>query len=220
MIDVRGARDRARAIAARGFRSVFSRRALPAWITVGTLAAAAAALIAVGAFDTAENEPAATALGEEVRLPTYSITVLDVEVTDAVEEQFLEADEGESLLLVTMRLENLSDSTIGVDGSADEVSSNLLNTASPMLDLSGVTEIGSARYWRDVTSSRRPLLQPEVPAVITVAWTVKTADLGSDGIVLDVHEADPRHGNIVVASSAVTWRQGALVARIDLEAGG
>lgn len=219
MIDLRGARDRVRVTAAHGIRSVFSRRATPAWIALGSLVAAAAVLIAVGAFDTAENEPAAVAIGEEVRLPTYAVTVLDVEVTDAVEDQYLEADEGESLVLVTMRLENLSDAPIGIDGSLDGISSHLVNSTSPLLDLSGVTVTGSARYWRDVTSSRRPLLQPAVPAVVTIAWPVESADLDSDDVTLEVHEADPQHGNIVVASTDVTWWQGDLVARIDLEAG-
>jgi len=219
VIDLRGARDRVRVTAAHGIRSVFSRRATPAWITLGSLIAAAAVLIAVGAFDTAENEPAAVAIGEEVRLPTYAVTVLDVEVTDAVEDQFLEADEGESLVLVTLRLENLSDATISVDGTSDGISSHLVNSSSPLLDLSGVAVTGSARYWRDVTSSRRPLLQPDVPAIVTIAWPVESADLDSDDVTLEVHEADPQHGNIVVASTDVTWWQGDLVARIDLEAG-
>lgn len=219
MIDLRGARDRVRVTAAHGIRSVFSRRATPAWITLGSLIAAATVLIAVGAFDTAENEPAAVAIGEEVRLPTYAVTVLDVEVTDAVEDQFLEAEESESLVLVTLRLENLSDATISVDGTSDGISSHLVNSSSPLLDLSGVAVTGSAGYWRDVTSSRRPLLQPDVPAIVTIAWPVESADLDSDDLALEVHEADPQHGNIVVASTDVTWWQGDLVARIDLEAG-
>lgn len=219
MIDVRGTGERVRVVVARSIRSVFSRAAAPAWIAVGALAVVASTLVAIGAFDTAKAEPAVVGLGDEVRLPTYSVTVLDAEVTDAVEEQFIEADEGESLLLVTMRIENLSDQTISVDGSADGISSRLVNSSAPLLELTGVTVTGSAQYWRDITSSRRPLLQPDVPAVITIAWPVESAGLDSGDIALEVHEAEPRHGSIVVSSRDVTWSQGNLVARIELEVG-
>lgn len=220
MIDVRGAGEWARATAARGIRSVFSRGAVPAWITVGVLALGAAALVAFGAFDTAQHQPAEVAIGEEVRLPTYSVTVLDVEVTDAVEEQFLEADPGESLLLVTVRLENLTDETIGVGATTDRISSRLVNASTSLLMLSGVTDPGNARAWRDVTSVADPLLQPGVPADITLAWRVDSSDLDSGAVALEVHEAVVRTGQIILSSDVVTWAQGDLVARIELEARG
>jgi len=202
-----------------GIRSAISRRAIPAWITIGVLALGSAALISAGAFATARHVPADVAIGEEVRTPTYAVTVLDVEVTDAVEEQFLEADPGETLLLVTMRLENLSDATIGVGTTSDRISSRLVGTTTPLLELSGVSDQRGTRAWHDITSAAAPLLQPGVPAEVTVAWRVDSSDLDS-GIALEVHEAEVHTGQIILSSDVVTWAQGEQVARIGLEAGG
>lgn len=220
MIDVRGAGAQARKTAARGIRTVFSRGAVPAWIAAGALALGVAAIIAFGAFDTAKHEPAEVAIGEEVRLAAYSVTVLDVEVTDAVEEQFFEADAGESLLLVTMRLENLTDATIGVGSTVDRISSRLVNAQTPLIALTGVPDPGNARIWHDIDSAADPLLQPGVPAEVTVGWRVPSSAIDSDAIALDVHEARVRSGQIILSSDVVTWGQGKLVARIDLKAGG
>lgn len=221
MSEDRGVAGAVRERAVRGIRSVFSAQTRSAWIAAAAIAVAALALVAVGAFDAAaEAEPDPVAIGEEVRLSTYAVTVLDAEVTDAVDEQYLEADEGESLLLVTMRLENLSDRTIGVGTTSDKISSRLVNVPSPLLELSGIDDPGSARTWHDVTSSRNPLLQPDVPADITVAWTVSTADLDAHRISLDVHDAVVRTGQIILSSDVITWAQGELVARIDMGVGG
>lgn len=217
MIDVRGAWDRARTAAGDGLRLVFSRRARPFWIAGAGLCLAGAVLTAVGAFDGIEPEPVEVPVGEEVRLPTYAVTVLDAEVTDAVEEQFLEADAGEALLLVTMRLENLSDRTIGVDTSPDLMTSRLVNASSPLIELTGVTATRSARIWRDVDSPQHPLLQPGVPAEITVAWPVDSAELREGSPALEIHEAEVSTGRFIVSSDAITWMQGDAVARIELE---
>lgn len=219
MIDVRGAGERVRAFSVRTARSAFSRRALPAWITACAVAVGIAVLVSAGALDTVQREPDAVAIGTEIELSTYSVTVLDVEVTDAVEEQFLEADPGESLLVVTMLLENLTDATVGVATPSDEISSRLVNASAPLLSLSGVADPGSALVWRDIESHRPPLLQPGVPAEITVAWRVSSSEL-EGGVSLEVHDAVVRAGQIIVSSSVVTWAQGALVARVDLETAG
>lgn len=182
------------------------------------LAVGVVALIAAGAFDTADHEPDAVAIGDEVHLSTYTVTVLDVEVTDGVDEQYLEADPGESLLLVTLRLENLTDATVSVVGSADRVSSRLINATAPLLELTGVGDPGTALVWNDIASPRYPLLQPDVPAEITAAWRVSTAELEKGAAAIEVHDAIERAGQIIVSSDVVSWTQGALIARVDLEA--
>lgn len=220
MIDVRGAGQQARVAAVRAIRSVFSRDAVPAWIVAGAIGLGLAVLVAVGAFDTAVREPAPVALGDEVRLSTYTVTVLDVVVTDAVEEQFFEADPGESLLLVTMRLENLTDSAVGVESTADRVTSRLVNASAPLIELSGAGDPGSARVWHDLDSSASPLLQPGVPADITVGWRVDSALLDTGDVALVVHDALVRTGQIILTSDVVNWTQGDPVARIALETRG
>lgn len=210
--------ERADGTAVRGIRSLFSLRMMPVWISAAVLAVGVGALIAIGAFDTAHHEPDAVAIGDEVRLSTYTVTVLDVEVTDAVDEQYLEADPGESLLLVTLRLENLTDATVSVVGSADRVSSRLINATAPLLDLTGVGDPGTALVWNDIASPRYPLLQPDVPAEITAAWRVSTAELEKGAAAIEVHDAIERAGQIIVSSDVVSWTQGALIARVDLEA--
>ncbi|MFT4258124.1 DUF4352 domain-containing protein [Microbacterium sp.] len=215
MSEIKAAVRRARERASTGIRSAFSRGAVPAWIAAGALAVAIVVLIAVGAFDTVEAPPEPVAIGEEVRLDTYAVTVIDVEVTDAVEEHYFNADPGEVLLVVTMRLENLSDSTIGVDTTPDHVTSRLVGSSTSLLELTGVTIERGPRVWRGA-SSATPLLQPDVPAEITVGWAVDPDDL--DEATLEVYNADVRHGQILLASNVITWTQGAHVARIGLGA--
>lgn len=183
---------------------------------MGILLVAGAVLTATGAFTTAVHEPDRLARGDEVRLSTYAVSVRDVELTDAVEDQHVEADPGETLLLVTVRLENLTDRVVGVGTTADRTTSRLVNATQALLVLSGVDDLESARIWNDVTSVRSPLLQPHVPADITLAWRIPSAALDDGEIALDVYDADVHTGQIILSSDVVVWTRGEHVARIDL----
>ncbi|GAB3595754.1 hypothetical protein [Microbacterium tumbae] len=216
MIDVRGAGRSASSAVSSALRTLFSRRALPAWITIAAMAACLTVLVVTGGLDETESVPEPVALGTEVRLSTYAVTVLDVEFADAVEEEFLEADPGETLLVVTMRMENLSDRAVGVDNAADRISSRLVNVAEPLLALSGAEPTSSAAVWRDDGSAGSVILQPSVPAEVRIAWPVSEADVAEEGVQLDVYDAVAQSGQIILASDVVTWRRAGLVARIDL----
>jgi hypothetical protein len=211
VIDARGAGRRALDAA---------RRAAPAWVAAGIVLVVGAVLAATGAFTTAVHEPERLTVGDEVRLSTYTVSVRDVELADAVEDQHVEADPGETLLLVTVRLENLTDRAVGVGTTADRITSRLVNATQALLALSGVDDLESARIWHDETSVRSPLLQPDVPADITLAWRIPTAALDAEDIALDVYDAKVRTGKIILSSDVVTWRRGEHVARIDLGLGG
>lgn len=219
MIDAHGAGRRAREAAARWSRAAFTRHAVPTWIAIGLVLTGGAALAGAGAFTTAVHQPESLSLGDEVHLSTYSVSVRDVEVTDAVEDQFLEADPGETLLLVTVRLENLTDRAVGVGTTADRTTSRLVNATKSLLVLSGVEDLESARIWSDETSARSPLLQPHVPADITLAWRIPADVLDAGAITLDVYDATVQTGQILLSSDVVFWRQSDLVARIDLGLG-
>ena len=96
--------------------------------------------------------------------------------------------------------------------------SRLINATAPLLELTGVGDPGTALVWNDIASPRYPLLQPDVPAEITAAWRVSTAELEKGAAAIEVHDAIERAGQIIVSSDVVSWTQGALIARVDLEA--
>lgn len=213
-----GARDAAAGAA----RTVFSRSALPFWISAAAIIALLAGVIGFGGLAPASRTPAQVSAGDDARTSLYSVTVLEAELTDAVESRFLEAEPGETLLVVTVRLENLSDNAVGVERSADRVDSRLIVGREPMLELSGVTTTGEARSWRADGAQRAVILQPGVPAEVTIAWPVPdddaTAAAVADGTVrLDVHDATEQAGQVILAASTVSWRRTALNAQLELE---
>ena len=206
-----------RATLSRWARSVAD---VPRWIWIVAAAAAALLLVtaATGGFAQAQTDPVERGAGEEVRTSVYAVTVRDAEFTDAVESEYLEADAGETLLVMTLDMENLSDAPIGVGTTADLMQSGLVNTANPLLDLDGVAETGPVSAWRADGSAGQVILQPGVPDEVTIAWTIPD-DAFPDGVVsLDVHEADIHAGAVIISSRAVTWRPAELVARIRVPA--
>lgn len=208
----------ARNAAARASRAAFNRRVTPAWVVGGVVVAALATAIALGALDRNEATPTPLTTGEEVRMPLYAVTVLDSELTDEVEEQSLTAEPGETLVVITMQLENLTDRPIGLGRAADKVESQLIDVSDPLLSLTGVTPTGSPRAWRGDGSAGPVFLQPGVPSEVTLAWTAPE-DAFADGIVeLDVYDAVESHGQILIAADHVTWRRGDLAARITVDA--
>lgn len=214
---VAGARHAAAGVA----RTAFRRSAVPVWIAVAAIVAVLAGFVGFGGLAPASRTPALVAGGEEARTSLYSVAVLDVELSDAVESQFLEAEPGETLLLVTVRLENRSDRAVGVERSADRVESRLIVGSEPMLVLSGATPTGTARSWRADESQREVILQPGVPADVTIAWPIADDDVAAvaEGAVrLDAYDAVEQSGQVILAASTITWRRSELSARLDLEA--
>lgn len=212
-----GARDAAAGAA----RTALSRRALPFWIAAAALIGLLAGFIGFGGLAPASRTPAIVAAGDEARTSLYAVTVLDTELADAVESQFLEAEPGETLLLVTVRLENLSDHAVGVERSADRVESRMILGREPMLDLSGVTPTGMARSWRADESQRAVILQPGVPAEVTIAWPITDDDATAwdEGTIrLDAYDAVEQSGQVILAASTISWRRSELSAQLALGA--
>lgn len=211
------ARGGARAVVARWMQTV---RDVPRWVWVAAAALVALCLtvIAMGGLAAAQASPQTLAAGDEARTAVYSITVLDAEFTDEVESEFLQADAGEKLLVMTTLIENLSSEAIGVGTTADRIKSGLINTENPLLDLNDVAETGSTAAWRADGSAGQVILQPGVPSEVTLAWTVPE-EAFADGVVsLDVHDADIRRGAVILSSSVVTWRAADVTARISVTA--
>jgi hypothetical protein len=203
-------------------RTVFSRRAVPFWIAAAVVVALLAGFVAFGGLAPASRTPTQLSAGQEARTSLYSITVLDAELTDAVESQFLEAEPGETLLVVTVRLENLSDHAVGVERSADRVESRMIIGRESLLELSGITATGTARSWRADGSTPAVILQPHVPAEVTIAWPIADDDataavLDTGRARLDVHDAVEQSGQVILAASTITWRRAELHAQLDLE---
>lgn len=194
----------------------------PWLISAAVVVALLAVFIGFGGLAAASRTPAAVATGEEARTSLYSVAVLDAELTDAVESQFLEAEPGETLLVVTVRLENLSDRAVGVERSADRVESRMIVGRESLLALSGITTTGTARSWRADGSTPAVILQPGVPAEVNIAWPIAddadtAAVLDAGTVRLDVHDAVEQSGQVIISASTITWRRAELLAQLDLE---
>ena len=185
----------------------------PLWGAVLAATVLAAAFVGLGGLRPASASPTELDAGEEARTSLYAVTVLDAEMTDAVEGR-MEADPGEILVVATLRLENLSDRPIDIGGSVDRVEARLVNTAAPLLALVDAEPTDSARCGRTDGSAGPIVLQPDVPADVQIAWPVPE-DSFADGILrLDVHEPSISTGKVILSSDHISWGRGDLVARI------
>ena len=128
----------------------------------------------------------------------------------------LEAEPGQTLLVLRTRIENLSDTPIGVGSTADLTKANLVNTDRPLIDLVGVTAVDRTAVWRPDGSSGQVFLQPGVPAEVMLAWTIPDDALAGREVSLDVHDAEVSVGAVILSSNVVTWRAGDVVARITV----
>lgn len=210
---ISGEQTRVRALLSRWGRAL---RDVPRWIwaAAASVALLVVIVIATGGLARSETTTSEVSAGDEVRTSTYAITVLDVAFTDAVESEYLEAEPGEKLLVLTARMENLADSPIGVGTTADLLKANLVNSAEPLLDLHGAEATGSATVWRADGSAGQVILQPGVPDEVTIAWPVPDDAFADGAVALDVHEAEVSRGAVILSSRVVTWRPDGLVARI------
>lgn len=188
------------------------------WIAAAAIVAIVIVVMLMGGLAQAQPSPSQLGAGDEARTSVYAVTVLDAQFTSEVESEYLEAEPGEKLLVMTMLFENLSDQPIGVGTTADRLKAGIINTDDPLLDLTGIAEIGSASVWRADGSAGQVILQPGVPSEVTIAWTVPE-DAFADGVVsLDVHEVEIRRGAVILSSGVVTWRPAELSAQITVDA--
>lgn len=185
----------------------------PLWAAILFATIIAAVFVGFGGLRPASASPTEIGVDEEARTSLYAVTVLDAETTDAVEGR-MKADPGETLVVATLRVENLSDRPIDIGGSVDRVEARLVNTAAPLLALVDAEPTDYARSWRTDGSPGTVVLQPDVPAVVQIAWPVPEGSL-ADGILrLDVHEPEITTGKVILSSDHISWDRGDLVARI------
>ncbi|KQZ24270.1 hypothetical protein ASD43_07850 [Microbacterium sp. Root553] len=207
----------ARAIIARWGRAILD---VPRgiWIAASTATAVLLVVGVTGGFTRATVHPPELGVGDEARMSTYAITVLGAEVATEIESEYLSADPGEKLLVMTTRMENLTDAPIGVGTTADRTKANFINTAGPLLELADATATDSVSVWRADGSAGQVILQPGVPSQVTFAWTVPEEALSDGEVSLDVHEAEVRRGTVILSSNAVSWRAAEVGARITVAA--
>lgn len=197
--------------------SAFSSVPIFIWIALGLVVVLIGGVTFSGGLRVAESTPANLAVGTEIGLSEYSVSVLDAEFTDAVEDQHLEAETGDTLVVVTMTLENTTDRPIGITTSTDRISTGFLNAPGPLLALSGIEQTSSARAWRADGSAGPVTLQPGIPSTVRVAWPVPKDAVSSGGVHLDVYDARVTTGQILLSSDQIIWRRGELTARINLD---
>ncbi len=209
--------DAVRGSSTRLARSAVSATSIPFWTGGALLATLLVATISLGGLNRAEPSPAQLPAGDELRLPLYAITVIDAYLTDEVEEEFVTAEDGEVLVIVTARLENLAPYPVGVGRSADRVQSRLFSVSEPLIALSGVDPASSTYAWRTDDSTGGVVLQPRVPTEVQLVWPV-SADVATGGTVtLDVFDADETRGQVILSSDNITWRRSDLAAQVTLD---
>lgn len=209
--------------ASRLIGSAFSSVPMFIWVAGGLIVVLIGGVTIAGGLHVAEATPATVAVGDEAELSEYSVTVLDTEFTDAVEDQYMEAEAGETLVVVTMTLKNTTDRPIGITTSTDRISTGFVNVRTPLLALSGTSQSGvsieptsSVRAWRDDGSAGPVILQPGLLSTVRIAWPVSADAVSSGDIRLDVYDARVTTGQILLASDQIIWRRGELAARISL----
>lgn len=207
--------SRVRAVVSRWGRSLAD---VPRLVWVAAAAAVALIVVVVAAGGLSQDGGTAVELGagDDAVTSAYTFTVLDAELADAVESEFLEAEPGETLLVMRARIENLADAPIGPATVADRLQANFLNSARPLLELDGISQIGSARVWRDDGSTGQVLLQPSVPSEVMIAWTIPDDAVTDGAVTLEVHEPEIRTGSVILSSGITFWRPAELVARITV----
>ncbi|MBO9624937.1 MAG: hypothetical protein J7484_01030 [Microbacterium sp.] len=206
--------QRALRSAGHGIRAALDPSTAPLWIAAIAVLGIALPFIALGGLGPAHRDPAQATAGDEVRTALYAVTLVDAELTDEVEEQYLKADQGEQLFVVTVVLENLTSVPVGVLQTVDRVRSRLVGSRTPLLDLSGVAATEDPYVWRD-ESLAAVVLQPHVPAEVHIAWRVPEGSFSGGSAVLDVYDAAPQAGQVILSSSAVTWRRTEKAAQVS-----
>src|SRR5690606_39200930 len=134
----------------------------------------------------------------------------------AIEDQFMEAEAGETLVVATMTLENTSGLPVGITSPADRVSAGFLTVREPLLSLSGTELTGSVRAWRADGSAGSVILQPGIPSTVKIAWSVPEDAVRAGGVHLDIYDAQVSSGQILISADQIFWRRGELTARIEL----
>lgn len=208
---------RARSATARIARTAVSPASAPIWASGGVLVIALTALIALGGLNQAVPAPALLSTGDEERMSLYSVSVLDAYLTDEVEEKYVSAEPGETLVVVTMRLENLAGYPISIGGATDRVASRLINTTEPLLTVSGFDTAGNSQAWRTDGSGGTVQLQPRVPAEVQIAWPVPSDAVTSGTITLDVYDAQQTQGKVILSADHITWRRTTLAAQFTID---
>lgn len=217
---MRAIADRARTASIRAAQAATRRTALPFWIVGATAAGILTVFLVAGGLSAAERVPTPVAAGDEVRTSLYAVTVIDAELTDEVESEYFSADAGETLLVMTVQIENLSDRPIGADTGVNRVEAKLVNSRTPLLSVLQATNSFSTRAWRSDGSAGGVILQPGVPDEVMIAWAVPD-DAFPDGTVqLDVFDAYVQGGRVILSSSVVLWERAEQVARITVDLGG
>lgn len=213
-----GGRAAAGAAAARRARNaLLDPASAPVVIAVIIALILAILFVVLGGFREASRVPASTAAGTEVATSLFTVTVLDATVTEEVEEQFWDAEPGETLLLVTVRLENLTDRPAAMLGATDRLTSRLIESDSALLTLDGITATETPRAWHADGGVRTPVLQPGVPADIVIGWPIPDDALTDDSVQVNVFDARERAGQVIVSASATTWTRTELLARVSVE---
>jgi len=204
-----------RAGARRLVRALRDPSSIPLWIAAVAALAVAVPFVAFGGLDPATRAPLPRGTGDAVRTSLYEVTVLHAELTDKIEEQYLSADDGEDLLVVTAVIENLSDVPVGIVQTVDRVRSRLAGSSTPLIDLVGVEATSGPSAWRD-ESVAAVVLQPRVPAEVRIAWPVPEGSFPDGSVAIDVYDAVAQGGQVILSSSAITWQRTEPAARVTV----
>lgn len=198
-------------------RKTFSRSAIPTFVAVGVVAAAVGAFALAGGFNAATPSVEQVEIGTEVSLPLYSITVKDAEIVSEVEDNYMSEQDGQVIIVATVVLENLTNETIGVDRALDRIDSRLVTSGESLIDLDGIESVAPGAAWRAGGSVLSVKLQPGIPTEVMLGWYVEEADLAGGDIGINLYDATPRGGQVLISEDTVSWGRDKLIAHVDLD---
>lgn len=182
------------------------------WKVAGVLAVIVGVSALFGGLSPASRAvtsvPASTTLQNDL----LRVHVNEVHTTTAIEDRFLEAGDGETVLVADMTIENVWTEPLAMTGTADNVGAKPVGGPDALLQISGLPRNAIAEYWRTDGTRGMVTLQPGVVVDVTAAWIVPADAIGDD-IDVTMHAAVLERGNTIIAHQNRFWKPGDAIER-------
>lgn len=183
-----------------------------AWIAAALVVAFVAATALFGGLGPRGDDVSEVAVGTPVDTGMLEVTVDDARTTPELEDQFLSADDGETLLVARLTLVNRWNRPIAALGGEDRVSASLFAGTPPVISFD-LDDVEPPDVVRADGFTGRPILQPDVPLEVLVIWRIPVEAAPLE-LVVDVHDARVANGRAIIDEQSVYWEPTDVVGRI------
>ena len=182
------------------------------WITAAIVVGFVAVTALFGGLGPRGDEVAEVTAGTPVDTGMLDVSVEDVRTTPELEEQFLSADDGETLLVARVTLVNRWNRPIAALGSEDRVSASLFAGTPPVITVD-LDDVDPPDVVRADGHAARPILQPDVPLEVLVVWRIPVETAPAE-LAVEVRDARVANGRAIIDEQSVYWEPTDLVGRI------